>query len=149
MKEIDEVGPAPDEPTPGPWRWELNLKSKKIELCGGVPRYDLSVMRFVRWGMTGAAPQVMQASPRGMNIMHHVKEFACKALGREHHADWFQTIDHPDMRLIEAAPDLLQACRKLLAYHQWAKSPGQWDSEPEDPEAEVLAAIAKTKRRPA
>lgn len=100
--------------TPGPWRWEINLKSKKIQLCGGVPRHDLTVMDFARWGIQGAAPRLREDVDR-MNIMHRCDRWAKVVPGREHHADWFQTVDHPDMRLIAAAPDLLAACEALLA----------------------------------
>jgi hypothetical protein len=34
--------------------------------------------------------------------------------GREHHSDWFQTIDHPDALLIEVAPDLYDALQRLV-----------------------------------
>lgn len=37
--------------------------------------------------------------------------------------------------------ELLTACQALLAYHKWAKSPGQWHNEPHDPESEVETAI--------
>ncbi len=99
--------------TDGPWRWELNLKFKQLRLCGGRPRYDLTVMDFVRWGMGGAAPRLRRMSEPMLNIMTKVQEFARIVAGREHHAEWFQDVDHPDMRLIAAAPDLLGACEKM------------------------------------
>ena len=46
-------------------------------------------------------------------------------------------------RLIAAAPDLLAALEKLLRYHQWAKNAPSGSQEPDDPELECRAAIAK------
>lgn len=94
--------------TPGPWRWEVNLDSKRVELAGGTPRYDVDVLQFVRWGMSGAAPQFREDVDR-MNIMHRADELAVPVKGREHHANWFRTIAHPDAHLIAAAPDLYEA----------------------------------------
>lgn len=99
--------------TPGPWRWELNLKSKQLHLCGGKPTYDLTVMDFVRWGMGNAQPRFITGGP-GMNIMKPCYEFAAICPGREHHKDWFQLLRHPDSQLIEAAPDLLNALRAMV-----------------------------------
>lgn len=105
--------------TPGPWRWELSLNSKHVELCGGPPKsgfgkYDLTVMSFARYGMTGAAPvfwdwEGTSGSPRRADALGAVVE------GREHHARWFQDVNHPDARLIAAAPDLLAACLRLIS----------------------------------
>lgn len=93
--------------TPGPWRWELNEKHKSVNLCGGNPkegfgRYDLTVLGFDRWGMNGAAPRFRDERC----ILHRAEKFATVAPGREHHQDWFKLIDHPDARLIEAAPEM-------------------------------------------
>lgn len=99
--------------TPGPWRWEINLKSKQIQLCGGRPKFDHTVMDFVRWGMTGAAPRFL-FKPGGHLLLDHCSKVATIVPGREHHASWFQTLNHPDANLIAAAPDLLAACRSLL-----------------------------------
>ncbi len=90
--------------TPGPWRWEVNHKSKQMDLCGGArPKFDLTVMDCVRWGMGGAAFRFIDAR----NIMHRADGLTVPVAGREHHASWFQTINHPDAILIAAAPDLL------------------------------------------
>lgn len=89
--------------TPGPWRWEVNNKSKQVQLCGGArPKFDLTVMGFRRWGMGGAAPAFINERL----IMQRADELTEVVPGREHHANWFQTINHPDAHLIAAAPRL-------------------------------------------
>lgn len=93
--------------TPGKWRWELNLKSKRVSLCGGKNPFDLIVMDFERWGMGSAIPRFRTGND-DMNIMKKAIEFASVVPGREHHSDWFQNIDHPDARLIAAAPEMYE-----------------------------------------
>jgi len=95
--------------TPAPWRWELNEKSKDIKICGGKPMYDATVMDFVRYGMGGAAPRFQVEIAPDISILERSEVFGIEVKGREHHAKWFKTIDHPDANLISAAPDLLQA----------------------------------------
>ncbi len=96
--------------TPGPWRWEVNHKSKQVQLCGGAcPKYDLTVMDFARWGMGGAAPRF--SDERG--IMHRSDGLTVTVAGREHHAAWFQDIRHSDARLIATAPELLEALQEM------------------------------------
>ena len=99
--------------TPGPWRWELNGKSRTMQLVGGVQRFDLTVLDFVRWGMDSAAAR-FRTGPESMNIMKRADDFAVVAPGREHHAEWFRLIDHPDAALIAAAPDLLAALERII-----------------------------------
>lgn len=101
--------------TPGPWRWEVNLKSKRVELCGGKPQFDLTVLNFSRWGMNGAKVEFLQRCKSGM-LIEPCEKFAVPIPGREHHADWCQTINHPDANLIASAPDLL-AERDQLRRH--------------------------------
>ena len=52
----------------------------------------------------------------GFNLMDRCTKWSTKVPGREHHAAWFKAIDHPDMRLIEAAPDLLASLIELEPY---------------------------------
>lgn len=103
--------------TPGPWRWEISMHSKRLHLVGGKPMYDLSIMDFDRWGMSGAVVTLRDTAHDGMNIMHRLpdrKDWIAPFPGREHHASWCQSIKHPDMQLIEAAPDLLAALQAML-----------------------------------
>lgn len=99
--------------TPGRWRWELNVKSKQIQLCGGKRPFDLTVMDFVRWGMSGAKPRVLDPRHPDHMLLEGVEQFAKVVEGREHHADWFQNVDTPDLNLIAAAPSLLARCQEL------------------------------------
>ena len=115
--------------TPGPWRWELNAKSKQVELCGGKNPHDLIVMDFVRWGMGGAAPRLREDRDE-LNIMHRCERWAEPVVGHEHHASWFQTVNHPDMNLIAAAPDLLEACMAAMRIADlWSPVTGDHDEE--------------------
>jgi hypothetical protein len=90
------------------------MNGKSVHLVGGVPKFDLTVMDFDRWGMHGAAPRLRQVLHDGMNIMDRCEIYAKPVAGREHHKDWFQDIDHPDMRLMAAAPELLSALQALM-----------------------------------
>lgn len=103
--------------TPGPWRWEVNMKSKSLHLVGGKPMYDLTIIEPTRWGMGGATLMLRDTAYDGMSIMHklHERDDWWQAFpGRGHHADWCAAVKHPDMQLIEAAPDLLAALRGVL-----------------------------------
>lgn len=96
--------------TAGPWRWEFNRKHKSMHLVGGKPTYDLTIMDFTRWGMSGAVPLMRDTAHDGMNILHRIcdrPDWVAPFPGRAHHADWCADIVHPDMRLMAAAPDLL------------------------------------------
>jgi hypothetical protein len=51
--------------TPGPWRWEFNAERKSVDLVGGRPMFDLTVMDFARWGMGNAAHGTATAPEKG------------------------------------------------------------------------------------
>lgn len=96
--------------TPGPWRWEINMQSKSMHLVGGRPMFDLTIMNFARWGMGSAVATLRDTSVDGMNIMYRLpdrRDWIAPFPNREHHADWCADVLHPDMRLMAAAPDLL------------------------------------------
>ena len=96
--------------TPGPWRWEVNMESKILHLVGGKPQFDLTILEPTRWGMGSATLMLRDTAHDGMNIMHKLHErrdWVAPFPGREHHANWCTAVKHPDMQLIEAAPDLL------------------------------------------
>ena len=101
--------------TPGPWRWEINRKHKRISLCGGKPQFDLTVMEFARWGLNGAQPGFLRKED-GHSLLYKLSECAdwvVPIAGREHHAHWCATLNHHDANLIAAAPDLLAALIEL------------------------------------
>ena len=103
--------------TEGPWRWEFNREHKSLHLVGGRPLYDLTVMDFDRWGMSGAVATLRDPAEAGMNIMHRLcdrQDWVAPFPGRAHHASWCADVVHPDMRLMAAAPDLLEALQVMV-----------------------------------
>lgn len=100
---------------PGPWRWELSEEGRRIKLCGGKRPYDLTVMDFIRWGMSGAAPR-LRNDAANLNILQRIDRWSQIVPGREHHAHWFKTINHPDAHLMAAAPELLEALKPFAAF---------------------------------
>ena len=74
--------------------------------------FDLTVMDFARWGMGGAVPRFRDTAEDGLNLMDRLcdkPDWTAPEPGREHHKRWYQTVTHPDARLMAAAPDLLEA----------------------------------------
>ena len=136
--------------TPGPWVWRGNAYAQDVYLStlhGG----RKVVMGFSRWGTAGAQPTF-----QGPNSLRYAKDLLKFEVGdpsvtgvaeardnnsvyRLHIAD----IDHPDARLIEAAPELLDALEALMVTIDAQINAGlRWD-----PETVVAtrAAIAKAR----
>jgi hypothetical protein len=96
-----------NEHTPGPWLWRVSEKSRQATLMNERSVY---VMNFERWGMNGAAPTFYVGG-----IMRSIKDgLLVDVHGREHHREWCADIDHPDARLIAAAPLLLHELQHLV-----------------------------------
>lgn len=126
--------------TPGPWRWEINLKSLGVQLCGGRPRFDLTVMDPVRWGMGSASLRFRDGmAGDDLNLMFRAERYARPVPGREHHAEWFQGLRHPDAQLIEAAPDLLALARIIGS--AYPNDPGTSDLDDEQPVTITLGVV--------
>jgi hypothetical protein len=76
--------------------------------------FDKTVMQFGRWGMQGAAPLFNSHAQTNHNIMefaHEINGWIKPFEGREHHAKWCASLNHPDAQLIAAAPTMLEALR--------------------------------------
>jgi len=131
--------------TPGPWRFEFNAEHRSVHLVGGRPQYDLTIMNFCRWGMGRATMLLRDTAHDGMNIMHKLHDrpdWIAPEPGREHHKSWFQLLTHPDIRLIEAAPDLLEALKEVVPLLEAALMI-QGKPEPGSIGFKARAAIAK------
>lgn len=71
---IESIKERADAATPGPWGWTGNLKLRWVELST-LHSGRLGVMRFDRWGMTGAQPVFLdtESRSRGMGAVTTVK----------------------------------------------------------------------------
>lgn len=137
--------------TSGPWRWEFNRGSKSVHLVGGRPQYDLTIMDFSRWGMSGAGINLRDTAHDGMNIMHKLQErsdWVAPFPGRKHHADWCADVVHPDMRLMASAPDLLEALILLEAEMVLSGNAGSEDYGWKPAIEKTRAAIARATGEP-
>jgi hypothetical protein len=121
------------------------MKSKSLQLVGGKPQYDLTIIQPTRWGMGSATLMARDVAHDGMNIMYKIHErddWVSAFLGREHHSNWCASVRHPDMQLIEAAPDLLEALEEI---DEFAKNPDQLSRDHDGVLAKARAAIKKAK----
>jgi hypothetical protein len=130
--------------TPGPWRWEINLSSKHIELVGGGGRaFDLTVMEPKRWGMNSATLWFRDPAESGMNLMlapHEQPQWTPPFPDEEHHTDWRRNITHPDACLIASAPELLVALKRA---HEELEDHTTWSYESAIERQRRMALIRK------
>lgn len=125
--------------TPGPWRFEINLKGKAMSLCGGKPLYDKHVLGFERFGMQNGQCSFTVAEE---GYMQPAAKLTCIIPGREHHENWFRGIKHPDAQLIEAAPDLATALERCISHFESNKT-GGFNGHDKEPEADSSYVLAK------
>lgn len=138
LEALDRAGIA------GPWGWFGNAGCHEVHLAT-CDRGHVFVMKFARWGMSGAQP-VFQVDRSGVGVM----ERSAPMIQYEvpYRKD-IVGIDHPDARLIPAArnalPRLLAEVRRLrgvleslagrcdehasqpaACYDLWPESPDAW-----------------------
>jgi len=133
-EELDRLERLAKAASPGPWQWELNEESRRVKLVGGSPKFDCTVMDFVRYGFNGAMPRfVTEVRPR-MNLLEKCTEFAKTVKGREHHANWFKTIDNQDANFIaDTDPGTVLKLIDDVRASRWQPI----ESFPNDPELSV------------
>ena len=116
---LEEIGARCEKATPGPWMWNLNLKSKKISLEAQISSFEI-VMDFARWGFGSACPRFQQHLSGCGGIMHMAHEMGKIVEKRRHHSDWYQTIEHPDADFIaHARTDVPALCREVRRLRDW------------------------------
>jgi len=79
------------------WFWRINKRAKRVSLEDN--RGNI-VVDFIRYGMGSAKPRF-----NDNGLMRDADNYAKVVPGREHHSDWFQTIDNEVANAIAVAPE--------------------------------------------
>jgi hypothetical protein len=90
--------------TPGPWQWRRFAKGERAPFLEAPHSGLLLVMDFIRRGMNGAQPRFATWDGKERGRMGGIMV----------PADKLNLAEHPDAKLIAAAPDLLAACVAAL-----------------------------------
>ena len=110
-----------------PWKWEANPTSRNVTLSDH--RGDYMVVTFRRYGMQDAQPEFWTWCGADGNPTTAAKA-AEPVPGREHHADWHKSVEHPMARVIAQVPVMYAALEAInsaepgaetLAYDAWQK----------------------------
>lgn len=141
--------------TPGPWKWFGNAVSNSVYLATthSGRRY---VMDFVRWGMRGAQPRFQP----GRGVMVDAKDLMQFEVGEQsivgidsarkdgsvYRYD-IRGINCADAKLIETAPELLDALKVLLADIEEYQRINKLGGETNHWQVISRAAIAKAEGR--
>jgi hypothetical protein len=109
--------------TPGPWAWFGNAKGRNIYLAT-IHSGRRFVMQFGRWGMNSAQPIFQDRA-----VMRPAVEFLKFEVGNPEVTGFeaaqddpsvyrydIRDIDHPDARLIAAAPELAAVAKRYEAW---------------------------------
>lgn len=115
--------------TPGPWFWHVDPQTKMVRLISRASMMPL-VMGFERWGFNGACPEFRDAE---RDLMRGVQYWLT-----DDKVGGFFDIDHPDARLMKAAPDMYEALEAMLNKFDDAMDCGNADCK-------ACRAVAKAK----
>lgn len=141
--------------TPGPWQWFGSYPHRGVYLATP-DRGRLIVMDFVRRGMNGATPRFnIGCMTPAQDLVtfqvgdHGVVGYANAKRNSSVYRFDIDSIDHPDARLIAAAPDLLEALRPLARLELPANPRGNAGAYSiyHDHIRAAVAAIAKAEGR--
>lgn len=120
-----------NQPTPGPWRWFVQGNGDVYLATEHSGR--LIVMDFVRHRMQSAI----------VRFRDHARCIMFKA---DHWVEdrSYGTVDHPDARLIAAAPDLLKELETAIAWIEEAR-PGLYAPTAKELLPQLRAAVMKAR----
>jgi len=130
-----EKYPPPAAPTRGPWRWFGNTRNDDIYLAAPWGGRHL-VMSFRRWGMGSAQPCFYADGLR--------RDIGVLVKYERHYRDDISEIDHPDARLIAAAPELLDVVKSVAMLSKLLIDPEVFPFEVIDKARTLVEAIIPT-----